>query len=301
MPAALTGPAPALSLPLPRKQARVGWGQVVATINPGRASLLFSHAFSHKFPPLGAEEGSLRLGVPALDDALQGGIALGALHELAPTTELQLGAALGFGLGIAALAAAGAWHAGSDRQSGGSRQVLCIQTDYAALAAGTPYGLGLEDLGLSMDRLLILRVAHPRDALWAFEEALKCPALAAVLAELPEAGVAADLTATRRLSLAAQAGGGLGLLLRHRLYPLPSAAMTRWQVAAASSEPDRFGGLGGTRFDLSLNRNRRGRCGRWIAGWNHDERTFVPQALSIGMAETARDRSGRARPLLRTA
>jgi protein ImuA len=272
---------------------------VVATINPGRASLLFSHAFSHKFPrtfpPLGAEEGSLRLGVPALDDALQGGIALGALHELAPATELQLGAALGFGLGIAALAAAGARHAGS------SRQVLCIQTDYAALAAGTPYGLGLEDLGLAMDRFLILRVAHPRDALWAFEEALKCPALAAVLAELPEAGIAADLTATRRLGLAAQAGGGLGLLLRHRLYPLPSAAMTRWQVAAASSEPDRFGGLGGTRFDLSLNRNRRGRCGRWIAGWNHDERTFVPQAPSVGMAETARDRSDRTRPLLRTA
>jgi hypothetical protein len=186
MPAALTGPAPALSLPLPRQQARVGWGQVVAMINPGRASLLFSHAFSHKFPPLGAEEGSLRLGVPALDDALQGGIALGALHELAPTTELQLGAALGFGLGIAALAAAGARHAGSDRQSGGSRQVLCIQTDYAALAAGTPYGLSLEDLGLSMDRLLILRVAHPRDALWAFEEALKCPALAAVLIQRPQ-------------------------------------------------------------------------------------------------------------------
>jgi protein ImuA len=241
------------------------------------------------FPPLGAEEGSLRLGVPALDDALQGGLAFGALHELSPATELQLGAAFGFGLAIAALAAAG------------GRQVLCIATDYAARAAGTPYGLGLNRLGLPMDRLLILRVAHPRDALWGFEEALKCPALAAVLAELPEAGIAADLTATRRLSLAAQAGGGLGLLLRHRPYPLPSAAMTRWQVAAASSKPDRFGGLGGTSFDLSLQRNRRGRCGRWITGWNHDERTFVPQALSLGMAATARDRSDRAHPLRRTA
>jgi protein ImuA len=211
------------------------------------------------------------------------------LHELAPASELQLGSAFGFGLAIAALAAAG------------GRQVLCIATDYAALEAGAPYGLGLDRLGVSMNRLLILRVAHPRDALWAFEEALKCPALAAVLAELPEVGAAADLTATRRLSLAAQAGGGLGLLLRHRPCPLPSAAMTRWQVAAALSTPDRFGGLGGTSFDLSLNRNRRGRCGRWIAGWNHDERTFVPQAPSVGMAETARDRSDRTRPLLRTA
>ena len=267
--------------------------RVVAAIDPSGASFTpLSRTFPRTFPPLGAEEGSLRLGVPALDDALQGGLALGALHELAPASELQSGAALGFGLAVAALAAAG------DRQP---RQVLCIQTDYAALAAGTPYGLGLDGLGLAMDRLLILRVAHPRDALWACEEALKCPALAAVLAELPEAGVAADLTATRRLGLAAQASGGLGLLLRHRPYPLPSAAMTRWQIAAAVSAPDRFGGLGGTRFDLSLYRNRRGRCGRWIADWNHDERTFLPQALSLGMAATASDRPDRAREHLRSA
>ena len=257
--------------------------QVVAAIDPSRVS------FSPRFSPWGAEEGSLRLGVPALDDALQGGLALRALHELVPASELQLGCAFGFGLAIAALAAAG------------GRQVLCIATDFTAREAGTPYGVGLDHLGLPMDRLLILRIAHPRDALWAFEEALKCRALAAVLAELPEAGVAADLTATRRLSLAAQAGGGLGLLLRHRPYPLPSAALTRWQVAAALSKPDRFGGLGGTRFDLSLHRNRRGRCGRWITDWNHHERIFVPQALSLGMAEAARDRSDRAQPFLRTA
>jgi protein ImuA len=179
--------------------------------------------------------------------------------------------------------------------------VLCIQTDYAGLAAGAPYGLGLDGFGLAMEQLLILRVAHPRDALWAFEEALKCPALAAVVAELPEDGTAADFTATRRLGLAAQKGGGLGLLLRHRLYPLPSAAMTRWQIAAAVSAPDRFGGLGATRFDLSLHRNRRGRGGRWIADWNHDERTFLPQALSLGMAATASDRPDRARELRRSA
>jgi protein ImuA len=229
------------------------------------------------------------LGVPVLDEALQGGLALRALHELSPAGELQLGSAFGFGLAIAALAAAG------------GRQVLCIATDYAAFEGGAPYGLGLDRFGLPMDRLMILRVAHPRDALWAFEEALKCPALATVLAELPEAGDAADLTATRRLLLAAQTGGGLGLLLRHRPSPLPSAAMTRWQIAAALSQPDRFGGLGGTSFDLSLHRNRRGRCGRWITGWNHDDRTFVPQALSLDMAATARDRPDRAQPLRRTA
>ena len=110
----------------------------------------------------------------------------------------------------------------------------------------------------------MLRVPRPVDVLWACEEALKSRGVAVVIAELPEAGAAADLTATRRLTLAARAGGGLGLLLRHRPLPLATAATTRWQVAAAPSTPDRFGGLGRTAFDLSLNRNRRGRCGRFI-------------------------------------
>ena len=243
---------------------------MVADIDPSRAS------------PLEEDEGSLKLGVPALDATLQGGL-LRAVHEVAPASPLQLGTALGFALAVAALAAA------DGQQSG--RDVLCIQTDFAALEAGTPYGPGLDLFGLSMDRLLILKVVHPRDALWAFEEALKCPALAATLMELPGAGASADLTATRRLTLAAEAGGGLGLLLRHQPYPLPSAASTRWQVAAAISRSDRFGGLGRTRFDLSLVRNRRGRCGRWTLCWNHHERTFAPEALSRGVAAPARDRS----------
>jgi protein ImuA len=234
------------------------------------------------------QKGGLRLGVPALDAMLEGGLAFGALHELAPAGPFELGAAFGFAVALAALAAAG------------GRQVLCIETDFAALQGGAPYGGGLAHLGLSLDRLLILRVAHPRDALFACEEALKCPALAATLIELPEDGAAADPVATRRLALAAQAGGGLGLLLRQRASPLPIPAMTRWQVAAALSEPDRFGGLGRTRFDLSLKRNRHGRCGRVIVCWNHDEHSFAPEALSLGVAEAACDRSDRA-PLARTA
>jgi protein ImuA len=213
---------------------------------------------------------------------------LAAVHELAPASELQLGAAFGFALALAGLAAGG---------RAGGREVLCIATDFAGHAGANLYGPGCELFGLPMRQLLMLRVAHPRDALWAFEEGLKCASLAAVLAELPEAGDAADFTATRRLALAAQSGGGLGLLLRHRPYPLPSAAVTRWQVTAAASRGDRFGGLGAASFDLSLYRNRRGRCGRFIADWNHHERIFAPQALSLDMAATARDRPVDARRL----
>jgi protein ImuA len=222
------------------------------------------------------DAGSLALGLPAADAALGGGLARAALHELAPAAPAQLGAAAGFAMALAALATAG------------GRTALVIQTDFGALEAGAFYGPGLDALGLPMQRLIVLRVPRPIDVLWACEEALKSRGVAIVLAELPEAGTAADLTVTQRLSLAARAGGGLGLLLRHRPSPLATAATTRWQVAAAPSTPDRYGGLGRTTFDLSLNRNKRGRCGRFLVSWDHHARTFLP-ALSVGVAAAAVD------------
>jgi protein ImuA len=247
--------------------------QTLASIEPNRG-----------FPP-GAEDAVRPLGLREIDAALAGGLAAGALHEVAPQGPAHLGAALGFGLAIAAQSAASSATRG--------KQALWIQTDFAGLESGRPYGPGLDLFGLPLEQLLILRVARVIDALWAFEEALKSPALAVVLTELPANG-AADLTASRRLSLAARAGGGLGLMLRHQVSPVATAAMTRWSVAGAPSTPDRFGGLGRTTFDLSLNRNRRGRCGRFIVSWDHDTRTFA-SAHSLGLAAPARDRPADAR------
>jgi protein ImuA len=235
--------------------------------------------------------GSLPLGLPAVDGALEGGLACGALHEFVPATLGASGATCGFALAVAALAV-----------GAGGRSVLLIQTDFGTLEAGALYGPGLEIFGLSLGRLLWLRVSRPLDALWAFEEALKSPSLAATLAELPLDGAAADLTATRRLSLAARAGGGLGLLLRQRPSAEPTAAVTRWAVAGAAGTPDAFGGLGRTAFDLSLGKNRRGRCGHFRMWWNHDDRCFDQEALrtplSRGVAAAARDRPDHA-PLVR--
>src|SRR5258706_4413393 len=232
--------------------------------------------------PLRAEEALRPLGLPAIDSVLAGGFAVGALHELAPVAPHHLGAAMGFALAVATLNAAG---------NASGRKALWIQTDFAGLEGGAPYGPGLDLFGLAMERILVLSVARPIDALWAAEEALKSRALLAVVAELPQQGAAADLTATRRLSLAARAGGGLGLLIRHQRTPLPSPAMTRWEVAGAPTTPDRFGGMGRTAFDLSLQRNRRGPCGRFIVSWDHVARVFIPQALPLGLAAAAHDRS----------
>src|SRR3954465_2009326 len=146
----------------------------------------------------------LPLGAEAIDAALGGGLALGSLHELAPAAALHLGAAAGFALALAARADA-------------RKYTLWIQPDFAGQEAGMLYGPGLTALGLPMQRLLILRVARPADVLWAMEEALKSRVLGSVIAGLTQDGAAADLTATRRLVLAAREGGGLGFLLRHRI------------------------------------------------------------------------------------
>jgi len=228
-----------------------------------------------KSEALPEETRSLALGVPAIDAALGGGLPGAALHELS-ATPLHLGAAAGFALALATLA--------QER----TRETLWIATDFGNLETGTLYGPGLDQFGLPADRLLIARVARPVDALFAMEEALKCRALSAVIAEL---GDAPDLIATRRLSLAAKDHGGLGLILRHTSSDAPSAARTRWQVAAAPSAPDEFGGLGRTAFSLELIRNRRGPCGTWTLTWDHHERVFA--ALSLGVAEADRDRPDR--------
>jgi protein ImuA len=230
-------------------------------------------------------ESVLPLAAP-IDEALGGGLARGTLHELAPAAPVQLAAATGFAVALAALA-------------GGMRgQTLWIAADYAVAEAGEPYGPGLDQFGLASARLLVLRVPRAVDALWAMEEALRCRALANVIVELAGDGAVADLTATRRLALAARdglggPGRGLGLLLRHCPTASPSAAATRWQVAANLSRPDAFGGLGMTRFDLTLRKNRRGPSGRWSIAWNHHERAFHA-ALPVGVAAPALDRSDRA-------
>lgn len=233
---------------------------------------------------LGIGARALAFGVGHIDAVLQGGLAPASLHEVSPTTMRDIGSAVGFAFALAA------------RAGDGRRNTLWIQTDFAAVENGDIYAPGCDLFGLPARQFLLLKVSHPRDALWAMEEALKCRALASVIAELPNDGAIADLTATRRLTLAAREGGGFGFLLRHRPSPFASAAETRWSIAAAPSRPDQFGGMGRTAFTLSLTKNRRGPTGCWPVAWNYHDCVF--SALSLGVAKTAFDRQDRT-PLVR--
>jgi len=258
-------------------------GSVAPTLNRLRQSLVgLDPSLTPALPGGGREVGI----DPGIDAVLGGGLSCAALHELAPAAPLHLGAASGFALALASIA------------SSRSRPVLWIGTDYAAAEAGEPYGPGLDLFGVASANLIVLRVPKPVDVLWAMEESLRCRALSCVVAELTGEGTVADLTATRRLSLAAREGAstrisGFGLLIRHNATATPSAAATRWSIAPALSRPDGYGGLGRVRFDLSLCKNRRGSAGRWIIEWDHHEHVFL-KALPVGVAPALVDRSDRA-------
>lgn len=225
-----------------------------------------------------AAKSPLTLGVAPIDAMLGGGLAFGALHEVAPALPIDNGAATGFALALAA------------RCQG---SVLWLQSDDGQREGGALYGPGLALFGLSLDRLIILNAARGDDVLWAMEEALRSRAVKLVIGELPNERATDDGMAARRLSFIARDTGGLGLLLRPHPAQAPSAAVTRWQIAAAPGACDAYGGLGRTAFAVSLTKNRRGPCGRWLITWDHHGCVFH-ETLSLGVAAPARDRSDRA-------
>jgi hypothetical protein len=73
-----------------------------------------------------------------------------------------------------------------------------------------PYAPALALHGIALERLWILRTRDARETLWAAEQALRCPSFGAVLAWPAQAGD----KSLRRLQLAAEAGGTLGVLYR---------------------------------------------------------------------------------------
>ena len=82
-------------------------------------------------------------------------------------------------------------------------------------------------LGLDLQRIIIVRPATLADRLWAIDQALRSPSIVAVIAEVEQL----DDRAARRLQLAAESGGSLGLLVRSiSRQHHPSWAEVQWRV-----------------------------------------------------------------------
>jgi len=181
----------------------------------------------------------LAFGVSAIDQTLpQQGLAFAALHELLGDT----GALTGF---LAALA-------------GRSKAPIFWLAREALL-----YAPGLTQLGLDHRRLTVISTPRLADRLWAAEEVLRSLSGCIVIAEIERA----DLTATRRLQLAAEKQGGMGLLIRSDRTP--SAALTRWQVEPALSDSTR------PCWRLMLERCRAAPSGfSWDVEWDYATLSF---------------------------
>ena len=211
----------------------------------------------------------MAFGVGAIDSRLPGGgLARGALHEI---TAMDPGAATGFCAALLARLAA------ARPQPGGGRVLWCARR--RLLEAGALYGPGLARFGLAPERVTVVQTGRDADALWVMEEALRCRRLAAVVGEAGNI----TLTESRRLQLAAETGGVTAILLRpppRRGAHPPSAALTRWRVAAAPvADRTDSGGEAQTPdmpcWQAELFRCRGGTPGQWLMEWRDETGDFA--------------------------
>src|SRR5712692_1683181 len=185
----------------------------------------------------------LPFGVKAIDRHLpDGGLALGALHEVA-----------GGGNGAIDGAAAALFAAGIAARTRG--QVLWCVTRQDLF---TP---AVAQAGLLPDRVVYVEAGDEASVLACFEEGLRHRGLGAVVAEVTRL----SMTASRRLQFAAEGSGAIGIAIRRWRrqteaadFGQPTAAVTRWRVSVLPSTPLPVPGVGRARWQLELIRCRAG-------------------------------------------
>lgn len=137
----------------------------------------------------------------------------------------------------------------------------------------------LKGFGIAGDRILFVDVAKEKDRLWVMEEALKCSALSAVVAEIPEI----SFTNSRRLQLAVEQSRVTGFILRNNPRELTTtAAVCRWKVSSLPGEPvDGLPGVGFPRWKVELIKVRNGKPGTWEMEWMERRFQIVPKPAAI--------------------
>lgn len=210
---------------------------------------------------------ALPFGIAALDDRLADhGLDGAGLHEVAAATSnlTDDAAATLFAAGIAARFADAPGF-----------------TILWALTRFDLYAPGLEQVGLGPSKIVYAQGRKDADVLALAEDGLRDGSLACVVAEVK----GADLTATRRLQLAASDGKTPILLYRrHRARercPLaqPSSAMTRWRIGCAPSLALPYAGVGRARWAIELVRQRGGNpCSLELEACDDTGRLALPAA-----------------------
>jgi protein ImuA len=200
-------------------------------------------------------------------------ISSGTLHEFYAARASDAAAMTGLAVGLSLPMA-------------GGRSMLWVRHGAMKAEHGEPYTPGVREMGIDPSQLILLQPRDVISALQAGLEGARCPALGAVLIELRGESRHLDLTASRRLLLAAQRSRTTVFLLRSEAEPRPSAAETRWRVRAAPSLPLATRAPGRPAFDLTLLRRKNGAEGlRFVVEWDRDaghfeERTAVQPSVT---------------------
>lgn len=229
---------------------------------------------------VGRARAVLPFGVAAIDGRLPGGgLALGCLHEVAGAGDGAVDAA------VAALFAAGI----AARTAG---KVLWCVTRQDLFAPA------LAQAGLPADRVIHAEAGDEKDLLACFEEGLRHGGLGAVVAEVSRL----PMTASRRLQLAAESSGTIGLAVRRWRRPAeaagyaqPTASVTRWRVSALPSAPLPVPGVGRARWLLELVRCRAGESAVFeVEACDGKGRIAVPAEMADGSLQEEGRRSAAA-------
>ncbi|WP_395942921.1 ImuA family protein [Brevundimonas sp.] len=216
--------------------------------------------------------GVLPFDVAALDARLpSGGLALGALHEVA-----------GGGDGAVNGAAAALFAAGIAARTQGPVLWCVTRPDLFAPA--------LEQAGLSSNRVIYVEAGDEAGLLAAFEDGLRHGGFGAVVGELSRL----SMTASRRLQLVAEDSGCIGLAVRRWRrqaeaadFGQPTAASTRWRVTALPSAPLPVAGVGRARWFVELIRCRAGDCADFeLEACDETGRLALPAHLADRSFET---------------
>lgn len=215
----------------------------------------------------------LPFGVAALDARLPGGgLAAGALHEVA-----------GGGLGAVHGAAAALFAAGILARRPGP-VLWCLR-------ARDLFAPALAQAGLHPDRVIYAEAGEDAAVLLVMEEGLRHGGLAGVVGETGRL----DMTASRRLQLAAEASGVPALAVRRWRsaeaaadYGTPTAAVSRWRITAQPSSPMITPGIGRAHWQVELLRCRGGEPATWILeACDAQGRLAVPAELADRSAAPA--------------
>lgn len=199
-------------------------------------------------------------GLAELDEALGGGVPAGVVCEIASAAE-----------GVGALSLALRMAQAARLRRGEHRCMFLIDP------RGDFYPPAAAQTGIALERLVVVRLASRAEAIWAMDQALRCGSVGAVVGLF---GLA-DERASRRLQLAAEAGGGIGLLVRGADEGPPAKFAALRMLVEATNQKRDVGTKGRRDEGLALSREgtatsrRQGDTSTQGGGWGVSRRVRV--------------------------